>query len=125
MHGLATYRSQKEKCKSDDEIVREVLAQFDKVSIEQLWAAQYVNTVSGLVYAASLFDTFLYESTIFLFLLVPDAIGKTYQVPLRSLIDAQSRASILTEVAKQRRERFPSSRSRIVSAFSATPLASQ
>jgi hypothetical protein len=103
MHTLTTYRSQKGKLKSDDEVLTEILAMFDNISLEQFWSAQYVNMISSLVYAASLFDTFLNESTIFLFLLIPDAIGKTYQVPLRSLVDAQStRGSILTEVAKQR-----------------------
>jgi hypothetical protein len=102
MRSFTTYRAKKVKAECDDEVLAEILASFDNVSLDQFWAAQYVNAVSTLVYMASLFDTFLNESTIFLFLLIPDAIGKSYQVPLRSLIDGQSRGSILTEVAKER-----------------------
>lgn len=102
MRSFAAYRAKTVKAEMDDEVLAEILAGFDKVSLDQFWAAQYVNAISTLVYMASLFDTFLNESTIFLFLLIPDAMGKSYQVPLKSLIDGRSRGSILTEVAKQR-----------------------
>lgn len=102
MHALTTYHSSVREREWGDQAVAKVFKEFDLVSIEKFWAAQYVDAISTLVYSASLFDTFLNETTIFLFLLLPAAMGKAYKVPLHSLIQGQSRSAILTEVAKQR-----------------------
>ena len=102
MNGFTGYRERIAKTEPEDGPYADILRPFEEVSLKQFWSAQYVHTISNLIYAASLFDTFLNESTIFLLLLIPEAIGKAYQVPIRSLIDGQSRSSILTEVAKQK-----------------------
>jgi hypothetical protein len=102
MHGLTTYKAITDEKKQEQGHFAEVFVHFDAVSPSQFWAAQYIDVVSTLVYASSLFDTFLNETTIFLFLLIPSAMGKNHQVPLRSLIEGQSRSAILAEVAKQR-----------------------
>lgn len=49
------------------------LAKIQRSSYESL---AYVTDVSHLVYATSLLDTFLSETTLFLFLLFPQAMGK-------------------------------------------------
>ena len=59
----------------------------------------YVTDVSHLVYATTLLDTFLSDTTLFLFLLIPQSMGKGQQVPLRTLIDASSRNEALTHAA--------------------------
>jgi hypothetical protein len=58
-----------------------------------------VTDISHLVYATTLLDTFLTETTIFLFLLIPETMGKNQQVPLRMLINAESRNGALTQAA--------------------------
>jgi hypothetical protein len=72
------------------------------IRFESFDSLTYVMNISLLVYATSLLDTFLTESTTFLLLLIPAAIGKSFQVPLKTLIDAESRNAALTQAALSR-----------------------
>lgn len=76
-----------------------VIKEIDRESFD---AFRYVERVSHLVYATALLDTFLLETTTFLFLLIPQAMGKSQQVPLKMLIDADSLNSALTQAAHTR-----------------------
>jgi hypothetical protein len=76
-----------------------VLDNIRSVKRRAFQSFEYVTDISHLVYATSLLDTFLTETMIFLFMLVPDAMGKNQQVPLRTLIDATSRSSVLKQAA--------------------------
>lgn len=72
------------------------LAHIPTNSLESL---VYVNDISHLFYATTLFDTFLSETTQFLLLLVPRAIGENQQVPLRGLLDPLCRNEAITQAA--------------------------
>jgi hypothetical protein len=95
---LVVYRSLPERniAGNEFESVLAVIERIPNVSFESL---RYVTNISHLVYATTLLDTFLTETTIFLFLLIPETMGKNQQVPLRMLIDAQSRNAALTQAA--------------------------
>jgi len=75
------------------------LARIPSNSMESL---AYVTDVSYLMCATRLFDTFLSETTQFLFLMVPRAIGDTQPVPLRALFEASSRNEAITLAASAR-----------------------
>jgi hypothetical protein len=75
------------------------LARIPSGSLESL---EYVTNISHLLYAATLFDTFLSNTTDFLFLLIPRAMGEHQQVPLRGLIDAPHRNEAITRAAGER-----------------------
>lgn len=102
MNALTNYRIRNPKYEGDDSEIAEIHALLNKTTIDEFWAAEYVTCVTDLIYATSLFDTFVNETTIFLFLLIPDALGETHTVALRSLLDGNSPTSILTEIAKTR-----------------------
>lgn len=72
------------------------LAQIPRSSYD---AFVYVTNLSHLVYATTLLDTFLTDTTLFLFLLIPQSIGKNKQVPLQTLIEASSRNQAITQAA--------------------------
>lgn len=76
--------------------VLQPLARIPYNSVESL---AYVTNVSHLVYATTLLDVFLSETTQFLFLLIPRAMGEDQQVPLRALIDAPSKNEAITQAA--------------------------
>jgi hypothetical protein len=75
------------------------LARIPNSSMESL---SYVTDVSHLVCATKLFDTFLSETTQFLFLMIPRAIGDTQPVPLRALFEAPSKNEAITLAASAR-----------------------
>lgn len=79
-----------------------VLQHLDRIPYESYDALSYVTDVSHLVYATTLLDTFLNDTTMFLFLLFPGSMGKNQQVPLRTLIDSTSRNEALTRAAASR-----------------------
>jgi hypothetical protein len=67
-----------------------------------LEALRDVTNVSHLLYATALFDTFLSETTRFLFLLIPRAIGEDHPVPMRALLEADARNEAVTSAAHDR-----------------------
>jgi hypothetical protein len=62
----------------------------------------YVTNISHLLYAATLFDSFLSETSQFLFLLIPRAMGESQPVPLRALTDPLCRNEAITAAAGAR-----------------------
>jgi len=77
----------------------QVLDHLAHIPLESYDALAYVTNVSHLVYATSLLDTFLSDTTLFLFLLIPQSMGKNQQVPLRTIIETSSRNEALTSAA--------------------------
>ncbi|MGA2958826.1 MAG: hypothetical protein ABSF48_24300 [Thermodesulfobacteriota bacterium] len=78
------------------------LAKIPRSSYDSL---QYITNVSHLVYATTLLDTFLTDTTLFLFLSFPQSIGTNYQVSLSTLLASSSRSEVLTVTAiKKARE---------------------
>jgi len=75
---------------------------FQRLSMGPCDSHTYVTDLSHLIYATSLLDTFLSETTLFLFLLHPLSMGKNQQVPLRMVIEASSRNETLTQAARAR-----------------------
>ncbi len=76
-----------------------VLQQLARVPYNSIEPLSYVTKVSHLVYATTLFDTFLSETTQFLFLLRPHALGESQPVPLRALLDAASKGEAISQAA--------------------------
>ena len=76
-----------------------VLQQLARIPYNSMESLVSVTNVSHLVYATTLFDTFLSETTQFLFLLLPHAIGEDQPVPLRALIDATSKSEAIMHAA--------------------------
>ncbi|MFP5277242.1 MAG: hypothetical protein ACLGPM_09000 [Acidobacteriota bacterium] len=76
----------------------EVLTAIRSVSRSSFIAVEYVTAVSNLVYATSLFDTFLTDTVTFLFLLIPESMGKDLQIPLQTLLSSKSRNAVLQQV---------------------------
>ncbi len=79
-----------------------VLRGLAQISNDSLDAVANVTNISHLVYATTLFDTFLSETTQFLFLLIPRAMGEDQQVPLRAMIEAPLKNGALTLAASVR-----------------------
>lgn len=73
-----------------------------RIPFDSYDALAYVTNVSHLVYATSLLDTFISDTTLFLFLLIPKSMGKNQQIPLRTIIEASSRNDALTLAASGR-----------------------
>jgi hypothetical protein len=85
-----------------DGSAKSILEHLAKIEYSSYESLAYVTDVSHLVYATSLLDTFLFDTTLFLFLLFPQAMGKNQQVPLSTLIDAASRNDAITKAAVAR-----------------------
>jgi hypothetical protein len=85
-----------------DGLAASVLEQLDRIPYSSYDALSYVTNVSHLVYATTLLDTFLSDTTLFLFLLNPQSMGNDQKVPLRTLIKARSRNEAITEAAVTR-----------------------
>ena len=81
---------------------RATLEQLAKIPATSADALRYVTDISHLVYSTTLLDTFLTDTTLFLFLLFPQSIGKNQQVPLSSLLATTSRGEIVTEAASKK-----------------------
>lgn len=79
-----------------------VLQHLARVPANSMESLASVTNVSHLVYATTLFDAFLSETTQFLFLLLPYAMGEDQPVPLRALIDAASKSEAITHAALAR-----------------------
>ncbi|HLE04168.1 MAG TPA: hypothetical protein VI729_06095 [Anaerolineales bacterium] len=65
-------------------------------------AFAYVTIISHLVYATTLLDTFLSDTTKFLLLLYPAAVGKDHQVPFSTILEAEDRTKIIETAASKR-----------------------
>ncbi len=79
-----------------------VLGHLAGIPYNSIDSIVHVSNVSHFLYAATLFDTFLSETTQFLFLLLPRAMGEEQPVPLRALIDAASKREAIAQAASAR-----------------------
>ena len=80
----------------------EVLAELAKVSYSEFDSFRYVSDASYLVYATTLLDTFLTDTTRFILLLNPGAIGDAQSVSLKALLSARSRSDLITQAATKK-----------------------
>jgi hypothetical protein len=76
----------------------EVLNAIRSISRSSYIAVKYVTAISNLVYATSLFDTFLTDTITFLFLLIPESMGKDLQIPLQLMLSSKSCNAALQQV---------------------------
>jgi hypothetical protein len=79
-----------------------VLRQLARVPDKSLKSLEHVTNIAHLIYATTLFDTFLTETTQFLFLSIPRAMGADQQIPLSGLFDPSSRNAAITNAALER-----------------------
>ncbi len=81
------------------------LSDFEKIEASSYDSLCYVSDISLLIYATTLLDTFLTDTTLFLLLHFPESLGKNHQVPLGSMIGATSVHAVLSATAvKKARE---------------------
>lgn len=82
-----------------------VLSQLRKVPHSSYKAYAYITNLSHLVYATSLLDTFLTDTTTFLLLLFPHALGSGSKVPIEQVLTAGSTHDLVTSaVGRKARE---------------------
>jgi hypothetical protein len=79
-----------------------VLSHLHEIDHNEFDSLRYVTNVSHLVYGTTLLDSFLSDTTMFLFLKFPHAMGKNQQVPLRVLINSASRNAAISKAAADR-----------------------
>lgn len=102
---LLSYRSLEGPVRQLPEPYQEVFTQLEKIPRSSYDALRYVTDLSLLVYATTLLDTFLLETTTFLLLLFPRSLGKTQQIPVSSLVSASSTSQLVSEaVSRKARE---------------------
>jgi hypothetical protein len=63
---------------------------------------QYVTDISYLVYATTLLDAFIHDSTNFLHMLHPKSIGPEQPLVLEDVLNAVSRSEIITNLARKK-----------------------
>jgi hypothetical protein len=63
---------------------------------------RYISNLSHLVYAATLLDSFLADTTTFLFLLFPGALGKDTVAKLDEVLRASSREALIGDIVRRR-----------------------
>lgn len=90
--------------KTDGVEIPAYLKQMERMSYGEWDAFNYVTLLSYLVYATSLLDTFLNETTKFLLLLHPGAIGKDVKLTTEELLAAK-RPTDLLSIAVSRKAR--------------------
>ncbi len=98
---LASYKADA----SNDSIegkYRAMLSWMDGISRERFEAHTHVVNASHLVYATSIFDTFLSETTLFMLLRNPGSIGGKRQVLLEDVLDAASLVALVNGAALKR-----------------------
>jgi len=72
------------------------------VSPDEYFGFRDVTDASHFVYATALFDSFLSESTKFLLLLKPEALGEDCKVPIGAVLAAKSRSDIINNEVLRR-----------------------
>lgn len=96
---LALVEFHRQKRSDVDDPALEYLAAIPYASYDAL---VYVTNVSNLVYATTLFDTFLTDTTLFLLFCFPAAIGKNQQIPLSRLLEARTRNEAIADAANRK-----------------------
>ena len=73
-----------------------------KISVSELGRFDHVNTAGLLIYATAIFDTFLTDTTKFLYYLYPDKIAPNKPISWTKLISSDSKGSIINEVINKK-----------------------
>ncbi len=79
-----------------------VISTLNAITYPEFEAFQYLTNSTYLVYATTLLDTFITESTRFLLLLFPKALGKKQTVSIEVLLDTMSRSQIITDAIEKK-----------------------
>jgi len=85
-----------------DKTHQETLHHLGKIRLESFDGFAYVMNVSHLVYATTLLDTFLSDTTLFLLLRHPGAIGPKKQIALDAVLGASSVHAVIAASATQK-----------------------
>jgi len=81
---------------------REALTHLDHVTDLELDVFLYMEATSHLVYATSVLDSFLTDTTRFLFSLFPHSMGRNQVVPVKAVLEATSRTALINEAISKR-----------------------
>lgn len=100
-NAVLTYRLRPEE-PVDNHPYADVVQRISGISKEDYDAFDYQTDLSGLIYLTTLLDTFLSDTTKFLLLLHPSAIGKNQSVTLESVLSAKSTADLVNEAAAKK-----------------------
>ncbi len=105
MSALLEYRKEPRVAPPIGGPFEQVLHNLHRIAYDSFDALNYVTDLSHLVYATTLLDTFLSDTTLFLLLLYPRSIGKNQQVPLSSILGLPRRIRCLLRPPRANRAR--------------------
>lgn len=80
---------------------KEIITALKKLNIGCLDSYEYVTMVNFMIYATTLFDSFLTDTTKYLFLKNPKSIGKDKSVSWDDIISAKSKATIVNRIVNK------------------------
>jgi hypothetical protein len=96
---LFAYRASKSEI--DKEVpsasTAKLLHELEHLSLDEYLGYENVTNASHFVYVMALFDSFLSDTTKFLLLLKPEALGQECKVPLGAVLAANSRSAFITD----------------------------
>lgn len=98
---LSKYRS-RETVHTVDHPYADVLDPIRAISYAEYDAFEYILNWEHLVYATTILDTFLSDTTRFLLLLHPGAIGTSRTVPFEAILSGRSRSDLINQEALKR-----------------------
>jgi hypothetical protein len=75
---------------------------LQRLTPEQMSLFTYVVDISLLAYVTTLLDTFLSETTKFLFLLNPGSVGDDISIPFRDVLAKKSRPQLIVDVVEKK-----------------------
>jgi len=88
--------------RAETDLDRESLRQLQAIRPTSWDAFNYVSRLSHLVYATSLLDTFLTDTTQFLLMLNPASIGKDFKISIADVLEKGSRSEVLVYAAQRK-----------------------
>ena len=88
--------------KKDDHPLWEVVEQIIDLDYRDFDNSKYLSELSFLVYGTTLFDTFLTETTRFLFLRHPASLGDDCPIQVDAVLRAKSKSDLLNAVVNKR-----------------------
>jgi len=99
---LIQYRSEKPDPPVAGSSFEKVFEHLHRIPYQSYDALRYVTDLSHLVYATTILDTFITDTTLFLLLLHPGAIGRNQQIRLSNILAAKSTSEVLTDAAVEK-----------------------
>ena len=98
----AVRRQDEESGRDSGGLVAEICKMAPELYLDTFW---YVSNISHLIYATTILDSFLTDTTRFLFLLHPRALGKDRAVSIEAVMNASTLSALIRDaVAKRVRE---------------------